>query len=116
MTRTEQVETAVNTILRPWLEAERAQDDQWLGQYLRGLRDFANWADHYDLDMCAGGSVIAAYLIELTETGASLTDLMRIASALDFFFRRSRRFLDVVPIDAALAYAAAQTPSNRTLN
>jgi hypothetical protein len=102
--------------LRPWLEAEREQDDQQLGPYLREFRDFADWAEHYDLDICAGGSVVAAYLIEMTEAGASLPHLMRVASALDFFFRRSRRFLDVVPIDAALAYAAAQTAPDRVLN
>jgi hypothetical protein len=116
MTRTEQLETAVMTILRPWLEPERKQDNEDIGAYHQELASFIDWANHYEVDIGAGGPVIAAYLIELFEAGALLPDLVRVAGALDFFFRRFRLFLDVAPIDAALEYAAAQTADDRVLH
>jgi len=102
--------------LGPWIEAEREQDRKQSESYREGICAFAEWCDYYGVSLAAGGHIVAGYLLELGADGAPLPVLIRVAAAVDFLYRRTRRFLEREPIDAALALMAAQMSVDRTLN
>ena len=80
------------------------------------FRDFMDWAAFYGLRMPVSGEQVATYLLEMMADGASLADVKRAANAIAACYAQRRRFLDLVPIKAALKIAAAQLSPDRILN
>jgi hypothetical protein len=75
-----------------------------------------DWAKFYGLRMPVDGEQVATYLLEMMADGASLADVKRAANAIAACYAQRRRFLDLVPIKAALMIAAAQLSPDRILN
>jgi hypothetical protein len=75
-----------------------------------------DWARFYGLRMPVSGEEVATYLLEMMADGASLDDVRRAANAIAACYAQRRRFLDLVPIKAALKIAAAQLSPGRVLN
>jgi hypothetical protein len=75
-----------------------------------------DWARFYGLRMPVSGEEVATYLLEMMADGASLADVRRAANAIAACYAQRRRFLDLVPIKAALKIAAAQLSPGRVLN
>jgi hypothetical protein len=80
------------------------------------FRDFMDWAACYGLRMPVSGDQVATYLLEMLADGASVADIGRAANAIAACYSERRRFLDLVPIKAALRIAAAQLSPDRILN
>ena len=80
------------------------------------FRDFMDWAAFYNLRMPVSGKQVGEYLLEMLADGASLADVTRAANAIAACYAERRRFLDLVPIKAALQIAAAQLSPDRILN
>ena len=75
-----------------------------------------DWARFYGLRMPVNGEEVATYLLEMMADGASLAEIKRAANAIAACYAQRRRFLDLVPINAALQIAAAQLSPDRILN
>ena len=75
-----------------------------------------DWARFYGLRMPVSGEQVATYLLEMMADGASLAEIKRAANAIAACYAQRRRFLDLVPIRAALKIAAAQLSPGRILN
>jgi hypothetical protein len=75
-----------------------------------------DWARFYGLHMPVNGEEVATYLLEMLADGATLADVKRAANAIAACYAERRRFLDLVPIKAALQIAAAQLSPDRILN
>jgi hypothetical protein len=75
-----------------------------------------DWAAFYGLRMPVSGEQVATYLLEMLADGASLADVRRAANAIAACYVERRRFLDLVPIKAALQIAEAQLSPDRILN
>ena len=80
------------------------------------FRDFMDWAAFYGLRMPVSGEQVATYLLGMLADGATLADVKRAANAIAACYAERRRFLDLVPIKAALQIAAAQLSPDRILN
>jgi hypothetical protein len=79
----------------------------------RGLLD---WAAFNGLPMPVPGEEVAEYLLELMADGASVKQIERVAESIAVLYAQRRCFLDMIPIKAAIALAAAQLDPNRTIN
>jgi hypothetical protein len=75
-----------------------------------------DWARFYGLRMPVSGEEVATYLLEMMADGASLADIKQAANAIAACYAQRRRFLDLVPIKAALKIAAAQLSPGRVSN
>ena len=106
------LERSTKEILAAWkaevqMPSQRQRDE---------FRDFMDWATFYALRMPVSGDQVATYLLEMLADGASLADVKRAANAIAACYIERRRFLDLVPIKAALQMAAAQLSPDRILN
>ena len=100
-------------ILAAWTaEVQRMPSERQRDEF----RDFMDWAAFYGLRMPVSGEQVATYLLEMLADGASLADVKRAANAIAACYAERRRFLDLVPIKAALKIAAAQLSPDRILN
>ena len=77
---------------------------------------FVDWCRFYELKMPVDGEQVAEYLLEMLADGATLADVKRAANAIAACYAQRRRFLDLVPIRAALKIVAAQLSPDRILN
>ena len=75
-----------------------------------------DWARFYGLRMPVDGEAVGTFLLEMLADGATLAEIKRAANAISAVYEERRRFLDRVPIRAALKIAAAQLSPGRILN
>jgi hypothetical protein len=109
--------TSVSKLLGPWIDqVRRQQSDEERIAFRRQFARFADWVAFYSLRPPVNGYVIAGYLLELVSSGAGLDDVNEAAEAIRFTYALRRVPLDLEPINAALALAAAQLSPGRTLH
>src|SRR5262245_44005580 len=103
------------SILQGWIavEARTAMPTARQRDDYRGLID---WAAFNDLPMPVPGELVAEYLLELVADGESVARIKRVADSIAALYAQRRTFLDMIPIKAALALAAAQLDPNRIIN
>ena len=106
------LERNTKEILAAWKAEVRMPSQRQRDEF----RDFMDWAAFYGLRMPVSGEQVATYLLEMIADGASLADIKRAANAIAACYAERRRFLDLVPIKAALQIAAAQLSPDRILN
>ena len=106
----------VDAILREWLEAERAQVRNQAAAHRETFARFCDWMKFYGMRWPVSGHIVAGYLLEIMADGAPLDEIKRAATAVAFHCAHQREYLDLVPVKAALALAAAQLDPNRVLN
>jgi hypothetical protein len=102
-----------DNILSAWIKAEATVPSK---RQHEDFRQFLDWLGFYGLRMPVGGEEVAAYLLEMMADGASLAVIKRAAASIAACYAQRRCFLDMVPVKAALALAAAQLNPNRVLN
>jgi hypothetical protein len=107
--RHDQIENVVERLLKKYIAAEHKRS--WPNQekrddYYEAFKVFVGWCRENDLDpMPASGHVAAMHLIALKESGANYPQIRLAAAAVAFFHDVNDRFLDRLPIRAALAFA-----------
>jgi len=71
MTRADEIETAVDALLAPWLMAEREHTKQQLELDCERFRNFVQWAEYYGVGLAINGRIVAAYLLECAASGVA---------------------------------------------
>jgi hypothetical protein len=108
-TRRAEIERGVERVLRDHIPAEHRRtwpDEQKRADYRDCYVEFALWCRKRDLSpMPTDGFTVAAFLIEAREAGATLEQLKLAARGIRFWHEINERFLDQLPINAALRYA-----------
>jgi hypothetical protein len=109
------VERAVEHVLRDWIAREHRRT--WPDQAARdacfeAFSEFAAWCKENDLGdyiLPSTGYVVALHLIEMRKQGATYKQVALTARAIAFYHDLHERWLDRLPISAALAFAKEQT-------
>jgi hypothetical protein len=111
-TRRAEVERSVQRVLRDQIRVEHRAtwpDEAKRADYSDCFVEFARWCQDRDFSaMPSDGWVIAAFLIEMRQAGASLTQLKLAARAIEFWHSINAHYLDTLPINAALRFAKSE--------
>src|SRR5260370_1303042 len=102
------VVSEINRTLADWITAARRE--VWPSKskrqaYLEEFSQFVEWAQSYGLDFLPSNAhTVAAYLCALKRAGEPIKRIRRVAEAIQFYHDIEARYLDRVPITAAVNY------------
>ena len=109
----------VRHVLTDWVAAERRRSTPSSGDirfFGSTYQRFTDWLTKHRIAQPASGYAVAAFLLELADRGDSVQELARVADGIAFHYALDRLFLDVGPVNALLAFLAAEVSPSRTLH
>ena len=100
-------------MLKAWTKVSMDEPSEDESDY---FGHFLEWALFNGIPMPATGEDVACFIVEMLMHGCSQENIEQAAHAIIQEYKRRREFLDLLPIEGAIAMCAAQLEPGRVLN